>query len=145
MWEPVPSGKEPPCSGRQTLSRACLQHPWDSRTHRCEGPCGHRGQAIQSRRMSAWYPCSGHVHQTDIAAGERLKVVCEHSVSLPGRYDMMAHQIRSHSHIHSTKCFKLPPCSDPVSASVTMAQIKQTQTLPSRNLQFSEGDRKSIK
>lgn len=143
MWEPVPSGKEPLCSGKQTLSEPAFS------IGGTQEPTGVRvSMDIEARPatvMSARYLCSGHVHQTDTAAGERLKVVCERSVSLPGRYDMMAHQIQSHSHIHSTKCFELPPCSDPVSASVTTAQIKQTQTQPSRNLEFSEGDRKSIK
>lgn len=64
-----------------TVTRACFPHcggQGDSGTQRCLGSRGHG--------------CLVDVRETESAAGGRLKVGGQHSISRPGRHDAKAHQ-----------------------------------------------------
>lgn len=126
-----------------TLSTACLWTLWDAGTQRCSPQKGaHRDTdalPALSRRVSMWHLSAGCVCQPDCywrKAENPSSFLIDMTWGLP-KYEA------THSFIQPNV---LLLCFHPVlGTTAPTVRIKQKQTLPFQNLQFREGDRKSIK
>lgn len=57
-----------------------------------------------------------------------------HRVSLSRRWALLAHQVQSHSHIHSPDVSASPAAGLALRARATAVQVTRAQTLPSQDI-----------